>query len=448
MTLRVGVARTRITPPWGVELAGWGYYLGRTWQRVRDHPAATAVVAIGEDGAVALVGVDVMYADRGLCDRVREWITREVDIPTGAVCVAASHSHNTPTAAFVRGAGEMDAEYIAHAARQAATAAILAYRNARPARLFVGSADLPGWTYNRTRDGGPVDSRLTVWRVEDDGRRPLAAVVNFAGHPTVQMCLGPADVSRDYPGQVTDLLERELPGVTALFLQGACGDLNVRADCHTPDRCHTPGVAIAQAALQAWRKARPIEDGPVAGLENTVEVPTRRWTREEVEQVKREADHRLRTGDTAGWLDGFAKVIVNVPARLPERYGGSEAAAVRAVARFGQEWADRTLTDLDTRPETLPLRVQALRVGDAYLTANGTELFSSLALEVRSEWGGDNLIVAGYANESIGYLPDAEDVARRTYAAYQSPKFKDQFPFTAESGAAVVRALVAALRGA
>ena len=42
--MQIGVARTRISPPWGVELAGWGYYLRRTWQRVRDHTAATAIV--------------------------------------------------------------------------------------------------------------------------------------------------------------------------------------------------------------------------------------------------------------------------------------------------------------------------------------------------------------------------------------------------------------------
>ena len=51
--MQIGVARTRLSPPWGVELAGWGYYLGRTWQRVRDHTAATALVLA--DGGQELV---------------------------------------------------------------------------------------------------------------------------------------------------------------------------------------------------------------------------------------------------------------------------------------------------------------------------------------------------------------------------------------------------------
>ena len=40
MPLLAAVSRTRLTPPWGVELAGWGYYLGRTWGRIRDHTAS------------------------------------------------------------------------------------------------------------------------------------------------------------------------------------------------------------------------------------------------------------------------------------------------------------------------------------------------------------------------------------------------------------------------
>src|SRR5579859_6864003 len=60
---RAGVARTRLSPASGVELAGWGYYLGRTWRRVRDHTAATALVLDDGEHAVALVAVDCLYAD-------------------------------------------------------------------------------------------------------------------------------------------------------------------------------------------------------------------------------------------------------------------------------------------------------------------------------------------------------------------------------------------------
>jgi neutral ceramidase len=56
-------------------------------------------------------------------------------------------------------------------------------------------------------------------------------------------------------------------------------------------------------------------------------------------------------------------------------------------------------------------------------------------------------MIACYANGRIGYMPDAHDVERRTYAAYQSPKYCNQFPFTPQSGPAMCDAMLAAIEG-
>src|SRR5947209_3312639 len=139
--LQCGVARTRLSPPWGVELAGWGYYLNRTWRRVRDHTAATALVLDDGERSAALVAVDLMYADAEFTRAVRTEIARHTNIRPNAICVGCSHSHNTPTTAFVRGAGEVDPLYKAWAARQAATAAVLAWEQRRPAAFHVGKLE-------------------------------------------------------------------------------------------------------------------------------------------------------------------------------------------------------------------------------------------------------------------------------------------------------------------
>jgi hypothetical protein len=448
MSIWVGVGRTRLSPWWGVELAGWGYYLGRTWDRVRDHTAATALVIADGKGAVGVVACDVMYLDTDFTRQVRDLACRRTGLRPEAICVAASHSHNTPTVALIRGAGEIDPEYKAWAAKQAATALILAWQGRREATLRVGHEEVAGWSYNRTREGGDVDTRLTVWRADDRDGRPFAAAVNFQAHPTIMMGLGARDLARDWPGVVTDSLEEAYPDVTALFLMGACGDVNMGPQWAEPSRCREPGRAIGAAALRAFTAARPVEGNTVAAAARAAALPTFRWDRAAVLRDRAEAEHRLRSGDTTGWLDGVARVVVNQPARLPERYGGDVGAAVRAVCRFVLQWSDDALRDLDTRPERLPCAVQALRVGDAWLAANPTELFTSLALELRRGWGRDDLMVVGYANDSLGYLPDAHDVERRTYAAWQSPRFKGQFPFTAAAGPAFVQASLDALADA
>src|SRR5262249_34612897 len=144
--------------------------------------------------SAALVAVDLMYADAAFTRAVRRHVAAHTSIRPEAVCVGCSHSHNTPTAALIRGAGEVDAEYVAWAARQAATAVIQAWRQRRPARLSAGKAEVAGWAFNRTRPNGPLDTRLSVWRADDAEGRPFAAVVNYQAHPTVMMELGAADL--------------------------------------------------------------------------------------------------------------------------------------------------------------------------------------------------------------------------------------------------------------
>src|SRR5439155_15948423 len=134
-----------------------------------------------------------------------------------------------------------------------------------------------GWTVNRTRENGPVDTRLGVWRVDDADGRPMAAAVNFQAHPVVMMGLGASDLSRDWPGQATDILEAAIPGVMALYLQGSCGDVNFEAHWHEPAVCHEPGRAVAAAALTAFASARPVEDPRIGAAVRQAVLPTRRW---------------------------------------------------------------------------------------------------------------------------------------------------------------------------
>src|ERR1051325_6781157 len=443
---RVGVARCVINPPPGVELAGLGYYLNRTWERVRDNLTATAlVISDGHDASVALTAVDLMYNDARFTQRIRQLAAAETDIRPEAICVNCSHTHNAPTAGFIRGGGERAESYLEFAAKEAATAIIEAWRKREPGQLSVGHGELAGMTFNRARDNGPTDTRVSVLRADTAAGQPLAVAVNFHSHCTAHMEADLRAVGRDWPGEVVDQIEAVLPGATALYLQGTCGDVNFRREFNGTERRFEPARAITQVALAALETARPVEASGLAAITRTVLLPTRRWTREEVMRERDEGLYRLKTGDTKDWLDGVARVCLNQPERLPGRYGGSIEKAVVAVSRFAVAWTGEILPALDTRPETLEAEVQAIRIGEVYFAANPAELFTALGLEVRRRWPHDDLFMLSYSNGSIGYLPDTYDVERRSYAALQSPKFTGQFPFTKESGAAMVAGMLGTL---
>jgi hypothetical protein len=442
-----GIARRIIAPPPGVELAGLGFYLNRTWERVRDDLTATALV-IGDrsSGSVAILALDLMYNDAAFTQAIRQYVVASTNLRPDAICVNVSHSHNAPTAGFIRGAGERHPEYLRFAARQAADAVIEAWQKRQPARLSVGSGELSGMTFNRARDNGPIDSRVGVLRVDALDGRPLAVAVNFHAHPIAHMEVDLRAVSRDWPGEVVDQIESALPGAMAMYLQGTCGDVNFKREFNGTDRRFEPARVLTSTVLNALNGLRSVEPTGVNAVTQKVSLPTRLWTRDEVSRDREEGEHRQKTGDITGWLDGIAKVIVNQPNRLPLRYAGSVEEAVAAVSRFAVEWTEEAGPDLHTRPEILEAEVQAIRIGDLWFAANPSELFTTLGLEVRRRWPHDDLFMLGYSNGSIGYLPDAFEIQRGGYAAVTSPKFTGQFPFTFESGGALVDGLLRTLQ--
>lgn len=445
--MQVGVARKGITPFPGVELAGLGYFLNRTWDQVLDDLNATALVITDDCGeSVAVLALDVMYVGSSNVAAIRDQAAKQTGLRPEAICINASHTHSAPTTAFFDGAGEVHPAYVELVTRQSVAALQEAWANRRPARLRTGASRFSGMAYNRTRDQGPVDERLGVLLAEEPDGRPFAVAVNYHSHPTVFWPLHFRAVSRDCVGQMVDSLERALPGATALYLQGSSGDVQYRLDYWARERFREVGDALYRSALDAIASARQIRRPGVRASIRRSQLPARRWTREEVLTVYEEGKHRLQTGDTAGWLDGFASKVVGSPARLPQRYGGSVERAVEAVSRFAVRWGESVLPQFETMTESRDAEFQAMRIGDAWLVANQAEFFASLALEIRRNWPNEDLFIAGYSNGSVGYLPDAYEVDRGSYASLQVPKAIRQLPFTREAGETAVRECLAVLK--
>ncbi len=444
---RAGVARREITPYWGVELTGWGYYIERRWQRIHDPLFATALVVTDGERTAALLTLDLMLIDEAFTRRTREMITAATGILGDAIMLTCSHSHNAPAAGGLRGVGECDPQYEEWASKQAATAAIQAWQQLTPARVSQTSIDVPGISFNRTRNGGVVDSRLTLLRIDrNDSGQPLAIVANFGAHPTLTTELRPWDVSRDIPGLVCDGLEAAFPGATALYVQGACGDVNFLREYISLDLYQEPAQRLVAASCEALTPAVEIQQPVIACSQAMAELPTRRWTREEIDADHREAQRRLDQDDISGWRETIGRSMTNRPDDMVKRHGGDERKAVHAMCRFHLEWTELMLQDFQTRTEVLPTEVQALRIGDMYIVANSSEFFSPFALDIRSRAKVPQLMFACYANGRIGYLPDAHDIAAKSYAGYQSPKYCNQFPFVPESGAVMCEAMLSVIK--
>jgi neutral ceramidase len=443
---QAGVARRVITPTMKVELAGLGYYLERYWERVRDDLNATALVVTGSNNkSVAIVAMDLMYNDAAFTASIRQQAAAQTGLVPESICVNCSHTHNAPTAGFIRGAGEQNPEYMQFAAKQAVDAVVEAWNNRKAARISVGQTEIVGLTFNRTRESGPVDTRLSVLKIESPKEEPIAAVINFHSHCTAHMEVDLRAISRDWPGEVVDRFAKAFTGVTALYVQGTAGDVNTLRKFNSTELRFEPAKQITAAAFEAWLTAKPVKNTTVDYVTVDAKLPTRAWTRTEVMSVRDESLHRQNTGDTRDWTKGFARAAVGQPERLPLRYGGSEAKAVAALARFGLEWSEEAVPLIDEPAKPVRAEVQALRIGDVFFAAHPSELFTKFGLDLRERFNSDNLFVLGYSNGSIGYVPDEYEIERGGYAALQSPKFTGQLPFTPKAGDVLVETMLNAL---
>ena len=70
-----------------------------------------------------------------------------------------------------------------------------------------------------------------------------------------------------------------------------------------------------------------------------------------------------------------------------------------------------------------------LRIGDLLMLAHGGELFCEYGLELKDRCGPGPVMVVGYANDLIGYVPDPDEFDRGGYAATTVPLMCSSFPY-------------------
>ena len=442
MALTAGVAKTVLTPFWGVELAGWGYFLERTWQRIHDDLTAKALVLENDETSLVILSLDLFNVSGEFTANVRKQIHDETGIPPENVLISCTHSHNAPAVSRVLGMGEVDPLYQQWAVQQTVTAALLAWRKRDAAQAVVGSANLPGHLVNRKREGGPVDPKVTVLRIDRHSGQPCAVLVGFQAAASLQTELHPHEVARDFPGEVCDLIESVFPTATAIYLQGACGDTKFDAQYAKLSRCHEPARLVVGTALSALAQATQMDDPLLLASTQMVRLPTRRWRSEEIQLDRDDAQRRVKNNDTRNWRETIGRAMTTRPDDLVARHGGNETQAVLALCRFNLAWTYEMLNDLETRSEWIETEAQILRIGDLFIAGTSAELFASLALEIRNRGNVAHLMFACYANGSTGTLPDAEEIAVQGHAARLAAKIHGQFPFTNESGPALSKGLL------
>lgn len=422
--MRVGFARTVITPPPGASLAGFGARQERA-QGVHDDLFVRVLVLEDAGERAALAVCDLCDLDAGFVAQARTRIQAKTGIPAASVMLAATHTHAAP-ATFALYSHAPDPRWLEELAGRVADAAAAAVADLAPATLTLALGREDTVARNRRRPDGPTDPTLTVLRAERTGASPVL-LLHYTCHPTV---LGPDNllVSRDYVGFVVDAVERATGGC-AMFVNGACGDVNVGHSAdrsalglpipgRTFERAEELGLRLAREALRASAQAQPVMRQPrgLGAGQSFLAVPLRPGPSLEEARANTETCRRHLEALEA---DGAGEEAVTA-ARLELLY-----------AELGLQWAEQRAGAAGTgavgaggvgaMPAEEMAEVQALAIGDVALAALPGEFFAESGLRLRGRSPFRHTVVIGYANGGIGYVPPASAFTEGGYETRLAP---------------------------
>ncbi len=442
---QVGTARARITPSVGMPYLGYGWDRQDFFLGVHDDLWAKALVIDDGERTAALIACDMIgFPPAPFAAGVRELVAAHTSIPGECVMLSASHTHSSH-ASIDLSTLDLEWPWVKDLAKSLAGTAIAAWQQREPASIKVSSGEIHGISENRRvvrTDGkvyrnwdtkapgaevrrGPIDPEVGVLLAQRPDGAPLAALCNFTAHPICAM--SQPLVSADYPGYAMAAVEAALgPGVTALFSQGACGDVNPPVVRRNVRDAREVGLQLGGEVLRTAASLLPDE---IPAVDCRVRVASRRVT----------WDYRpdLPSREDADRANEAARAAVE---RL-ERGGASAAEVRKEINRHRLTLEQYELTRNDARQEEGEIQVMA--IGESAWVGVPGELFCQVGLDIKEQSPFTRTYIVGYANCYQGYFPTPQAYAEGGYEVNVGRWSR----FTAAAGASVRDTALALLRG-
>jgi len=267
---------------------------------INDPLYAKALVLDDGKTRIVLITMDITAiggreVGRGMLDdvgedflpRLRNRIEHDLQIPGANILVNASHTH---PAGRLLCDDDQQLERTFDAVKRAV-------RNMIPVKLGVGVGyedrimvnrtlrlkNGEGWTIRQAipcprdeevADIGPVDPEIGVIRIDGLDGKPMAVIYNFACHPLIGVPGG--GITASYPGFASKVIEENMEGASAFFIQGAGGNITEVSykDVTRPRDCETVGTLLGLSTLKAVREIQT-GDAVLGVISRTVEFPRR-----------------------------------------------------------------------------------------------------------------------------------------------------------------------------
>jgi len=392
------VARVDITPEGPIWLSGYG---------ARTHPSTGVVSRLSakalaiEDTRrrrVVIVTTDLIGLPRAITDPISARLAKEHGLERANIVFNSSHTHtgpvvksNLPTMFDLQGdARERVDSYGRALSDKLYGVATAALGDLAPAQLSF-SAGETGFAMNRRKPAaggriqladnpqGPVDHAVPVLRVIAPDGKLKAILFGYACHNTT-LTGEFYDISADYAGFAQAAIEEQHAGATALFFLLCAGDQNP-SPRSTLAYAQQHGKELAAAVEQVLSGAMDSLRGQLRAVFELVDLNFAPHTREQFETD----------------LNNKNSFVVRRARAMLKAY--DERHPVRSI----------------------PYPVQAVRLGNGpVLLALGGEVVIDYDLRVKREYPGEKLMVGGYSNDVMCYIPSLRVLREGGYEAVDS----------------------------
>ena len=379
-TLDAGVGMVDITPTGEVTLAGSPS--PKKTSEVKTRLYVRALVLNSGETKVAIVTLDTLKYPVDLVQKARASIEHATGIPAANVIICSSHTHSGPLWSY----------YPDKLVTPITEAVTKAANDLTPCTVGVSKGKAEGVAECRRviKDGhawnrwqlkpdeadkypaeGPADPDLDILALRSADGKFKAIAYNFACHAANNRA---PLISADYPGDVENYVQKELGyAVPALFLTGACGDVNpiysVRRDLFE----QRLGGEILRCLGQLEPVAKP-----------TLAIEAR-----EFQMPGREHPEFRETEVARNWpaqLEHYRKAYTSMKAR--------------------------------EKPSYLYF-ITGIRIGpDFAIVTNANELFCSIALGIKKQSPFKHTMTVEQTNGAHGYVPSAKAFEGGSYETW------------------------------
>ena len=393
---QAGMAVAKITPDGPMPMAGYAARTRPSEGVIADLYAKVLVLADSNGERAVWITTDLIGLRAAVAEAICQRIIERTGLERRQLLINSSHTHTGPAiaesdvaaygiaaepAARLRAYRELLQTRIAGAVEEA-------LKRLQPVELAYGTGVVP-FAMNRrepTRDRGiilgvnprgPADRTMPLLRVASPDGALRAVVFGAATHNTT-LTQDEYRISGDYAGVAQDYVQKERPGVQAMFVQGFAGDSNPYPR-GTVELARQHGETLGREVLRVLETKLTLLRGPLNLQFDFVDIP-----------------------------------LAPVP---------SHAELEKMAGRGSPSWQAWTATEMlraldngRTLPTTYRAPIAVWQFGsDLTLVALSGEAVVDYAPLIERAIGPTQLWLSAYNNDVFGYLPSARVLAEGGY---------------------------------